>query len=66
MRPYAQMNPRTKKDRLLTYNRRIHDTPDSIAVLKKWNLDLNRNLIDIDGIRLPHETLDFGQGRSLT
>lgn len=65
MKPYAQMDPRTKKGRLMTYNQRIHSTPDSIAVMNKWNLELERDLLKINGIKLAHETLDFGNKREM-
>lgn len=63
MKPYSQMIPRTRKQRLLDYNKRVHSTPESIAVMKEWNLDLDRNLIEFEGHRLKAERLLFGENR---
>lgn len=63
MKPYSQMAPRTRKERLLAYNKRVHDTVESIQVLKEWNLELDRRLVDVDGHKLKAEILLFGQRR---
>lgn len=64
MKPYSQMVPRTRIQRLIDYNRRIQTTPASVDVLKEWNLDLDRQLVQIDGHRLKPEQLLFGEGRT--
>lgn len=66
MKPYSQMIPRTRMGRLLDYNRRVQSTPASVDVLKEWNLDLDRQLVQIDGHRLKPEILVFGEGRTHT
>lgn len=63
MKPYSQMVPRTRQQRLLDYNRRVHNTKASIDVLKEWNLDLDRQLIEVEGHRLKPERLLFGENR---
>lgn len=63
MKPYAQMNARVKKDRLLAYNRRIQDTPNSRAVFNEWELEVDSQLVKIEGIHLKPERLEFGGGR---
>lgn len=63
MKPYSQMVPRVRKQRLLDYNRRVHNTKDSIDVMKEWNLNLERNLIEFEGHRLKPERLLFGDNR---
>lgn len=59
MKPYSQMVPRTRKERLIAYNRRIQDTNDSISVLKEWNLGLDHSLVQFEGHKLRPETLLF-------
>lgn len=61
MKPYSQMVPRVRQQRLLDYNRRVQDTKESIDVLREWNLDLDRKLVDVEGHRLAAERLLFGQ-----
>lgn len=65
MKPYAQMNARVKKDRLLAFNRRIQDTEASRIVFNEWELELDQELIKISGVRLNAERLDFGNNRTI-
>lgn len=65
MKPYAQMNPQTKQQRLLAYNQRIHRTNESKAVFDEWELQIDRELVQISGIRLKSETLLFGRDKSI-
>lgn len=60
MRPYAQMNARVKIDRLMTFNERIQQTPESQAVFEDWKLRLAGELVTIDGIRMVPERVHFG------
>lgn len=57
------MIPRTRRQRLLDYNKRVRSTPESIAVMKEWNLDLDSKLIEFEGHRLKAERLLFGENR---
>lgn len=63
MKPYSQMAPRTRKERLLDYNRRLCSTAESMQVIKEWDLDLEKRLIEFDGHRLKSERLLFGASR---
>lgn len=64
MKPYSQMVPRTRMQRLLDYNKRVQTTPASVDVLREWNLELDRKLVDVDGHRLKAEQLLFGENRT--
>lgn len=66
MKPYSQMVPRTRITRLLDYNKRVQNSTASVEVLKEWNLDLDRKLVEVDGHRLKPETLLFGENRTHT
>lgn len=57
------MMPRTRMQRLLDYNRRVQNSAASMEVLREWNLDLDKKLIEVDGHRLKPERLVFGEGR---
>lgn len=63
MKPYSQMMPRVRQERLLAYNKRIRGTEESMRVLQEWELDLERQLVQFEGHRLRPETLIFGQDR---
>lgn len=66
MKPYSQMVPRIRQERLLAYNKRIRSTEESMRVLKEWELDLDRQLVQFEGHRLRPEILYFGQNREHT
>lgn len=66
MKPYSQMVPRIRKDRLLAYNNRVRTTADSISVLREWNLDLDSRLVDVEGHKLQPEKLLFENGKEHT
>ncbi|XP_055323225.1 protein aubergine-like [Sitodiplosis mosellana] len=59
MKPYSQMVPRVRKERLLAYNNRVRTTEKSISVLREWNLDLDPRLVDVEGHKLAPERLLF-------
>lgn len=60
MKPYSQMIPRTRKDRIMAYNNRVRGTQESMDVITQWNLGLQNRLLEVDGHRLKAETLIFG------
>lgn len=66
MKPYSQMVPRIRQERLLAYNNRIRGAKESMQVLQEWELDLDRQLVQFEGHRLRPETLFFGQNREHT
>lgn len=66
MKPYSQMNPRTRKDRILSYNNRVRSTQASMDVITQWNLGLQSRLLEVEGHRLKAETLIFGNKRDHT
>lgn len=60
MKPYSQMVPRLRRQRILAFNNRVQYTPKSISVIKEWDLGLDRDLVTIDGYRINPEILRFG------
>lgn len=63
MKPFSQMIPRTRKERIIAYNNRIRGTQKSMDVITEWNLRLQNRLLEVDGHRLKAETLIFGNRR---
>lgn len=64
MKPYSQMVPRTRMQRLLDYNKRVQSSTASVEVLREWSLDLDRRLVEVEGHRLKGEMLLFGENRT--
>lgn len=65
MKPFAQMPPKKRIDRLIQFNRRIHDSEKSMAVLNEWGLEMDKNLVKINGRQLEHKELLFGKNQPL-
>lgn len=65
MKPYSQMVPRIRRQRILEFNKRVQSTPKSISVIKEWNLGLDRDMVTIDGYRINPELLRFGNKREV-
>lgn len=58
----TRMDPRKRMQALHNFNQRLQNTPASTEILRAWNVDLNRNLIDIDGRKLKNENILYGDG----
>lgn len=59
MAVHTQINPDMRTKKLLTFNRRLANTAESIATLNEWNLELDPKLVDIVGRELPKEFIYF-------
>lgn len=64
MAEHTQMDPERRKNRLLDFTRRLHNTPNSLQQLQRFNTDLDNKLVSFDGRALPQEQIIFGDGRS--
>lgn len=60
MKPYTQMNPRTRRERLLKFIQRIYETDRCIEKLNDWNLKLEKNLVRVSAFQLPGRGMQFG------
>ncbi|KAH8333040.1 hypothetical protein KR074_000427 [Drosophila pseudoananassae] len=49
MSEHTRMNPDRRIDRLRRFNSRLQTTSDSVKVLKDWNMNLDQNLIEVQG-----------------
>lgn len=65
MKPYSQMIPRMRRQRILAFNNRVQTTPKSISVIKEWDLELDHDMVKIDGYRINPEILRFGNQREV-
>lgn len=50
-------------ERLRTFNQRLRTSPESVEILKRWNLELDPDLIKIPARILPLPKLLFGGDR---
>lgn len=61
---HTRVGPAGRIERLLAFNRRLHQTPGSIACFNDWLLNLNTNLAEVPARQLPAETIVLGNNRS--
>lgn len=60
---YTKVGPSARIQRLLAFNERLQNTPDSVQVLKDWNLALNPELVKIPARILPYPDIIFANGK---
>lgn len=63
MKPYSQMIPRTRRQRISDFNKRVQTKPTSIGVFNEWNLGLDREMVRVDGYRIGPEFLRFADNQ---
>lgn len=63
MAEHTQMDPERRKNRLLDFTRRLHRTPDSLEQLRRFNTDIDNELIAFEGRSLNQEIILFGDNR---
>lgn len=61
---HTRVGPPGRIQRLLQFNQRLQNTPDSIAVFTDWDLELDTNLVELRGRVLENEVILVGDGRS--
>lgn len=57
---YTKIGPAVRMERLLAFNQRLNDCPESRQTLERWNLELDRELIKIPARILNFPKLVFG------
>lgn len=63
MATHTKVGPAARIDKLLTFNKRLQNTPDSLRQLTDWNLALNPELVKIPARILPYPEIVFGNGK---
>lgn len=61
MSEHTRMNPDRRIDRLRRFNHRLQTTADSLKVLKDWSMDLDQNLIEVDGRIISPQKIVFSE-----
>ncbi|XP_055301772.1 protein piwi-like [Sitodiplosis mosellana] len=65
LRPYAQMEPRLRRQRLLDFYNRIQSSEDNKKIKEEWGLQIQPDLVQINAYCLKAETLTFGDKKEL-
>ncbi|XP_055323202.1 piwi-like protein Siwi [Sitodiplosis mosellana] len=58
---HTRVGPGQRIQKLIAFNNRLQSTPTSIACLRDWDLDLDRDLVDVPARQLPAEEIQLGQ-----
>lgn len=57
---HTRVGPAQRIQKLLAFNHRLHTTPGSLACFTQWELNLERNLVDVPARQLPAEEILLG------
>lgn len=49
--------------RLIEFNRRLQNTPESMKKFAGWGLELDKSLVEVAGRVLPSEKIQFGRNK---
>lgn len=60
---HTKIGPVSRVERLLQFNRRLANTPDSSRHLTEWNLALEPELVKIPARILPYPDILFGNAK---
>lgn len=61
---HTRVNPANRIQKLMKFNERLHRTPQVVEELTKWNLQLDRRLVDIPARILPPEKIIFANNQN--
>lgn len=56
---HTRVEPSSRIQKLLAFNRRIQSTPDSVAQLSNWHLNMETSLLKLKGRVLPPQEIKF-------
>lgn len=66
LRPYSQMEPRIRRQRLLDFNNRIQSSNENSKIREEWGLKVQRDLVKVNAYCIKPEILTFGGNVTLT
>lgn len=58
---HTRVGPAQRITKLLEFNQRLQQTPNSVACFNDWSLNLNTRLVEIPARQLPGEIIQLGQ-----
>lgn len=65
MATHTRVGPQKRIEQLLAFNNRLTTCQNSAAVLREWNLELDRELVKIPARVLPPPNILFGNERKV-
>lgn len=60
---HTRLRPSQRVERLINFNRRMHNTAASLAEMERWQLCLSKDLVQLNGRKLPQQEIVFGNDR---
>lgn len=66
LKPYSQMEPRIRRQRLLDFNNRIQNSDENARIREEWGLEIQRELVQVNAYCINPETLTFGENTKLS
>lgn len=66
LKPYSQMEPRIRRQRLLDFYHRISISEENSKIKEEWGLEIQPNLVKVNAYCFDSETLTFGEGVKLS
>lgn len=60
MADHTRVGPQPRINKLIAFNQRLQGTPDSMTVLREWQLELDRSLVKVEGRELKKQEIVFG------
>lgn len=63
---HTRVGPGNRITRLKQFNERLRNTPDSMRLLTEWEMNLDRNLVEVQARELPFEPIVFADGREVS
>lgn len=62
---HTRIGPNQRVRRLLDFNQRLKRTPESMEVLREWNMSLDPNLVEFTARELPPEKIVFNERETM-
>lgn len=62
MADHTRVSPAPRVTKLMAFNQRLQGTPESMTVLREWQLELDRSLVQVDARQLKKQDVFFGKG----
>lgn len=63
MAEYTRVSPSLRIAKLLEFNQRLQNTPQSMDILREWQVKLDKNLVEVPGRQLNLQKIMYGFGK---
>lgn len=62
---HTRVNPKSRIEKLLQFNQRLYSVPEITAEFDRWNLQLDKKLVEVPARILDDEFIYIGKGKSV-